>query len=707
MLTTEKWGEAARALARAAPVAPKGGHQTAPARRNQAVWREAVAALLLALLLGGCSPPGARALKTGEQLLREGRPAEAVGPLTNAIILLATNAPACAQAWNHLGLAYHYSGRPLQADQAYQRALAKDFNLFAARFNRGCLLLEQNSLPGAISELTSFTAHCPEKAEGWIKLGTAQLRARQYEAAERSFQQVVKLNPRPAMLAEAWNGLGLSQAWQRRPREALQSLDAALRQQTNYTPALLNQAIIAQQSLNDRPLALRKYRTYLSSAAPGPNHSAVAAIVKQLELSLRPVSPPAAGAATQAPPHLLAATQQVRPPALAATQQVRPPALAATVPGPTPALPAPPAPVQTSAPPKAEPPPALGGTSPPPRQVAQAPARPEPSQAQVGTQQPAVKSQPEPPLEVVKLATEPEIKPAQEVSLPAPQLSAPAPAAPPPMVAPPPAQPAPSPAAKAPPAQPLARAPAKPKPAKKSLLQTINPANWVGSINPLKLFGGKKQPAAQAEAPPAPLTPAPVKTPAVSPPLTLATSVGPAPAPRPKLPVFARYQYHPVVKPAAGNRAEAARFFAEGVEAHKRNRAGEALAAYQKAVAADPSFFDAQYNLGAVAYQIADWPGALSAYEQALIIAPADVNARYNFALTLQKANYPLDAANELDAILAAQPDDHSAHLALANLQAYSLAQPAKAREHYLKVLQLQPTHPQANLIRAWLLANP
>lgn len=632
----------------------------------------AAAALLLALL-AGCSPPGARALRTGERLLRDGRPAEAIAPFKEAIILLATNAPACAQAWNHLGLAYHYSGRAVQADQAYQRALAKDFNLFAARYNRGCLLLEQNSLPAAISELTSYTAHRPEKAEGWLKLGTAQLRARQYEAAERSLQQVVKLNPRPAMLAEALNGLGVCQAWLRRPQEAFQSLEAALRQQTNYAPAFLNQAVIAQQLLRDRPAALQRYKAYLSLVPAGPNQSAVAAVVNQLETELRPVSPPGAAVATQAPP-----------PSVAATQLVRQPTVAANVPGPTP----PPAQVQTSAPPRAGPPVALASTSSPPAQAAQPPPRPDLSKGQIEGPKPAVTNQPEPPLEVVKLATEPEITPAQDVRIPAPELNARAPAAPPTAATP---QPRPTPPVAA---HPMTRTPPKPAPPKKSFLQTVNPANWIGSVNPLNLFGGKKEPAAKAQAARARPAPAPARPAPVSP-------------PPPKPPVFARYQYHPVVKPAAGSRGEAVRLFAEGVEAHRNGRAAEAMAAYQKAAAVDPSYFDAHYNLGAVAYETADWPQALSAYEQALIIEPADVNARYNFALALQKANYPLDAANELEAILGARSDDATAHLALANLQAYTLGQPPKAREHYVRVLQLQPTHPQANAIRAWLLANP
>ena len=46
------------------------------------------------------------------------------------------------------------------------------------------------------------------------------------------------------------------------------------------------------------------------------------------------------------------------------------------------------------------------------------------------------------------------------------------------------------------------------------------------------------------------------------------------------------------------------------------------------------------------------------------------------------------------------------AHLALANLCAQSLHDTAQARQHYLKVLDLQPNNPQAADIRFWLSAN-
>jgi Flp pilus assembly protein TadD len=65
------------------------------------------------------------------------------------------------------------------------------------------------------------------------------------------------------------------------------------------------------------------------------------------------------------------------------------------------------------------------------------------------------------------------------------------------------------------------------------------------------------------------------------------------------------------------------------------------------------------------------------------------------------------DAVNELEKIVAASPDEVRAQLALGNLYAQKLNNPAQARRHYLKVLELDPRNAQANDIRYWLTANP
>jgi superkiller protein 3 len=132
-----------------------------------------------------------------------------------------------------------------------------------------------------------------------------------------------------------------------------------------------------------------------------------------------------------------------------------------------------------------------------------------------------------------------------------------------------------------------------------------------------------------------------------------------------------------------------------------------AVRSYRAATLEDPAFYEAQYNLGLAASQEGDPRTALAAYENALAIQPDSLPARYNFALLLQQANYPVDAAHEFEKVLVAHPDEIRAHLALGNIYAQQLRQSAKARQQYLKVLDADPHHPQAEAIRSWLTNNP
>src|SRR6185503_16373321 len=107
---------------------------------------------LSALLFVACSDPGSRALLKGEKLIQQGQYAKAIAELETATRLLPRN----AQAWNHLGLALHYSKQFPQAQQAYRQALAIDHNLASARFNLGSLLFEHNDFASAMDQFTSY-----------------------------------------------------------------------------------------------------------------------------------------------------------------------------------------------------------------------------------------------------------------------------------------------------------------------------------------------------------------------------------------------------------------------------------------------------------------------------------------------------------------------------------------------------------------------
>lgn len=676
---------------------PVGKPDCAPESLRHTCRRSALAVLVAATLLTACSPPGRNELLTGERLINAGRPAEAIEPLRAAVQAFATNAPACAQAWNYLGLAYQRSGQFAEAAQAYQTALDKDFNLFAARFNRGLLFLEQTNLPAAVNELTTYTTHVPDDPAGWLMLGKTQLRARLYEAADRNLQQALRLKPSPALQAEALNALGLSHAQRRQAREAFQFFEAALNRVTNYPPALLNEAILSQQ-LNDRSFALQKYSAYLAVAGNAPDAAALRALTNQLTLALKPVvvatnpppvaqgvtNPPAvqsnlvATARTSAPP---VAVHTSPPPVLVKTSA--PPALVRTSPPPvlahTSALPAvvrtSPPPVvasQPEAPIKSAPPPA----APTHETKAVATAKPpSTTNATVAAAKPPAKATvAETPLETVTVSEGPAVVPGRELEVPAAE----------------------SPRAAQSPAVAENAADSEPEyagaePKKRSFVAKLNPLSWFGSKD--KQTSAETESAAKKKSEEKRPTPIPPK----------ATAAQPKPPPAPAQPTFPRYVYQSPPKPVAGNAAAATRLVDQGVAAHKAGRVGEALADYSQAVKTDPANFNAQYNLAVAAFDIADWPRSLSAFELALAITPTDTRARYGFALALERAGYPVDAAEQLDQVLAREPGNVAAHLALANLYATKLSDRAKAQEHYEKVLQLQPDHPQAGMIKRWL----
>jgi tetratricopeptide (TPR) repeat protein len=173
-----------------------------------------------------------------------------------------------------------------------------------------------------------------------------------------------------------------------------------------------------------------------------------------------------------------------------------------------------------------------------------------------------------------------------------------------------------------------------------------------------------------------------------------------------------RYSYVSPAKPAEGNRAQAERYFAQAAEAQHEHELPDAVRLYRAATQADPSFFEAQSNLGLAAYDSGDMTQALLAYEIALAIKPDSFNARFNFALALIKAGYIIDAAQELERLLASSPNETpehlaNAHLTLANLYDAQFHRPASARPHYAKVLQLDPHNSQATVIRYWLRDHP
>lgn len=239
---------------------------------------------------------------------------------------------------------------------------------------------------------------------------------------------------------------------------------------------------------------------------------------------------------------------------------------------------------------------------------------------------------------------------------------------------------------------------------KPGIMHELNPLNWFHST---------------PEEPKVTLLPLPNSNnhnvnPAPEPAASKPATVAPAPAPpkpvhivQPAPPSFPRYLYLSPSKPKSGNRQTATRAFAQAQQFEQDERFSDALDSYREAARMDPGWFEAQYNCGVMAYRLRNFSQSLGACEMALAIRPGSTDARYNFALALKAAGYVTDAMNELEKVLASNPNDARAHLTLGNIYARQLHDLTKARAHYLKVLQLDPRNPQATDIRFWLSANP
>lgn len=585
-------------------------------------------------------PPGPKALLQGKRYLDAGKYPEAIEKLTDAVELLKEN----PQAWNHLGLAYQYAGQANKSAQAYQQALRLDRNLAVVRFNLGSLYLEQNSLPAAIGELTTYTVLQPKSMDGWLKLATAELRyasqasgndrLRLLEAARRDFENVLKFGPN----AEAYNGLGLIYVQRNRAREALPYFLAALKKQPQYAPALLNLAVVYQQYLNDKRLAVQRYREYLSQPPRPANAAQIEAIIRQLDADLNPVAvvPPVVTTNVTRP------VLTTNPAVVAVSNVVRTNPVAEVKTNPAPV------------------------TRPPPPKTSMLPAQ---VQRETVVVKPAVTNVPE------------------VVSTPVAEPVQPKPS--PPVVAPVEATNPPSKAVVA--ANKVETAAEKPK-----FYQKLNPVNWFGKK--------EKEPVATPQATNIPTPTPPAKI------VTLASTNPGTPAgvtPLPPKAAQSRYTYSAPEKLTTGNRQSALNFYNQGVKARNEGKSAPAIAFLQQAISADASFFEAYHFLGLTMLEAGDYKASAAAYEKALQLQPDSAPTRFNFALVLQRANFAQDAANELEKTLIKTPDDVRAHLLLGNIYAQKLFQIPKAREHYKKVLELEPRHPEATTIRYWLSAAP
>ncbi len=641
--------------------------------------------VLASLCLTACTPPGPRELLQGRDLLEAGNYQAAAGRLEVCVSILPTN----AAAWNYLGLSYHRSHRPADAENAYRRALLLNHDLGEARYNLGCLLLEQNRLEAAKSELLAFTLRRGNSLDGLMMLGATQLRLKDFTGAEKSYGDALRINQD---LPDAWNGLAMIRLQRGKTAEAWQYVNHALKLAPQNPQALLNSGLIASQYLKDRNTALDRFRTYVNLHPAPENADSIRVLIRQIEGEIavpRNLPLPRPTPVTNNPAATLSTTSAV-PPVVRQpptnTPPIRPnPAIRSEM-DPTMVKPQPP---PTASHPTQQP------TAPIPSPVPQPPAAPAPRTTLAAPPT----NNPEPVRPAVAAPTKeasPPRPPSRIVDIP--PAGQPSNSPPGSTIAPPPS-------------------PRVPDPVTASAQKPTHKKGFFEKLNPLKLLGGDGE-KKQTKKVPTPIPPPPTakngssSTPAAADSSPGSPQMGSRP-PRPseaeaiQAPPAKRYSYLKPARPIPGKNTEARPLYARANEERNARHLPEAVVLYRSALKLDPSLYEAHYNLALVLASTADPSGALAACETALAIRPDSTETRYAFALLLKDNGYLVDAAQEFERLLSDQPANVRAHLAAGNLYAQQLQQHARARSHYLKVLELDPHNANAGSIGYWLADHP
>ena len=130
--------------------------------------------------------------------------------------------------------------------QSYQAAIA---------------VLKQDKVAEAIKQLEQLGAKAPQLEFIYTNLGLAHFKQKDYEKAEKAFQQAVFLNDQDAI---AYNHLGIVHRIQGNFDEANRAYQTAIDINSKYAQAHLNLGILYDIYLQDLKLALGQYQKYQS-----------------------------------------------------------------------------------------------------------------------------------------------------------------------------------------------------------------------------------------------------------------------------------------------------------------------------------------------------------------------------------------------------------------------------------------------------------
>src|SRR4029077_9373343 len=164
-------------------------------------------------------------------------------------------------AFAHFQLAYAYTAlkRSDEARAAYERAIALDPKMPEAYLNLGILLLDKQQYAAAVTPLSKAVELLPAQSRPRALLAVAQDRSGDKEAAARSFEGVLHLDPNDLTANHYLGDLDLRQG---KPAEAEVRFRHALEISPDAPEAL--QGLARSLEVQNKPEAVDAYRKYLA-----------------------------------------------------------------------------------------------------------------------------------------------------------------------------------------------------------------------------------------------------------------------------------------------------------------------------------------------------------------------------------------------------------------------------------------------------------
>ncbi len=151
-----------------------------------------------------------------------------------------------------LAVAARDAGQFDEARKADEAALALEPSSALARNGLGLLAIDQGRYQDAVREFVQATELDANNAWYWVNLGNAQHASGDAAGAEHAYRRALIVDPGSA---DASNGIGVLLVEAKRPAEAVQWFERAIKQSSLFVEAQLNLGIALQQSGDSRRAA--------------------------------------------------------------------------------------------------------------------------------------------------------------------------------------------------------------------------------------------------------------------------------------------------------------------------------------------------------------------------------------------------------------------------------------------------------------------